>query len=107
MRRTIMDILTGSLDLIFPPISNYMAEKFYNDRDIKEYLKSSKFYIMAIRKELKFVDYDIPDMKKPKLRFRISIGDFKSSYITLDFNKYVKAVEIYKDAILDLDRLNY
>ena len=25
----------------------------------------------------------------------------------LDFNKYVKAVEIYKDAILDLDRLNY
>ena len=80
-----MSILNCYLDLIYPPISNQEGVWFWEDEEVREYVKSSKLYMLVHRKELKFVDVDITQIPMGIFKFKISMGEYKSSYFSYQF----------------------
>lgn len=80
-----MSVLSCSLDLIYPPISNQEGVWFWEDKEVREYVKSSKLYMLVHRKELKFIDVDLKEIPMGVFRFRISMGEYKSSYFSYQF----------------------
>ena len=80
-----MSILNCSLDLVYPPISNQEGVWFWEDEEVREYVKSSKLYMLVHRKELKFVDVDVSNIPLGYFRFKILMGEYKSSYFSYQF----------------------
>lgn len=85
-----MSILNCSLDLIYPPISNQEGIWFWEDEEVREYVKPSKLYMLVHRKELKFVDVDTIKIRMGYFRFRISMGEYKSSYFSYQFTDRIE-----------------
>lgn len=75
-----MSVLNCSLNLVYPPISNQEGVWFWEDKEVREYVKSSKLYMLVHRKELKFLDVDLKEIPRGIFRFRISMGEYQSSY---------------------------
>lgn len=80
-----MSILNCSLDLVYPPISNQEGVWFWEDEEVREYVKSSKLYMLVHRKELRFVDVDVSNIPLGYFRFKILMGEYKSSYFSYQF----------------------
>lgn len=74
-----MSILNCTLDLIYPPISNQEGEWFWQDEEVREYVKESKLYMLVHREELKFQDTDLKELIKGVFKFKIKMGEFISS----------------------------
>lgn len=81
-----MSVLNCSLDLIYPPISNQEGVWFWEDEEVREYVKSSKLYMLVHRKELKFVDINESLVLNGQFKFKISMGEFVSSYFAFQFS---------------------
>ena len=89
-----MSILNCSLDLIYPPISNQEGVWFWEDEEVRKYVKQSKLYMLVHRKELKFVDVDVKKIPMGIFRFKISMGEYISSYFSYQFTEnIVKLIE--------------
>ena len=80
-----MSVLNCSLNLVYPPISNQEGVWFWEDKEVREYVKSSKLYMLVHRKELKFLDVDLKEIPRGIVRFRISMGEYQSSYFSYQF----------------------
>ncbi len=80
-----MSVLNCSLNLVYPPISNQEGVWFWEDKEVREYVKSSKLYMLVHRKELKFLDVDLKEIPRGIFRFRISMGEYQSSYFSYQF----------------------
>lgn len=80
-----MSVLNCSLNLVYPPISNQEGVWFWEDKEVREYVKSSKLYMLVHRKELKFLDVDSKEIPRGIFRFRISMGEYQSSYFSYQF----------------------
>lgn len=80
-----MSTLLCTLDLAYPPISNQEGVWFWEDSEVREYLKKSKLYMLVHRKELKFVEIVEREIPLGIFKFKISMGDFTTSYITYKF----------------------
>lgn len=80
-----MSVLNCVLDLVYPPISNQEGCWFWKDKEVREYVKSSKLYMLVHRKELKFFDIVLTEIPKGIFKFRISMGEYQSSYFSYQF----------------------
>lgn len=80
-----MSVLNCSLNLVYPPISNQEGVWFWEDKEVREYVKPSKLYMLVHRKELKFLDVDLKEIPNGIFRFRISMGEYNSSYFSYQF----------------------
>ncbi len=81
-----MSVLMCSLDLVYPPISNQEGVWLWKDEEVREYVKSSKLYMLVHRKELKFADIDETLIKSGRLNFKIVMGDFISDIFSYRFS---------------------
>lgn len=89
-----MSIMNCYLDLIYPPISNQEGVWFWEDEEVREYVKSSKLYMLVHREELKFTDVDIIQIPMGIFKFKISMGEYKSSYFSYQFtDNFAKLIE--------------
>lgn len=82
-----MSVLYCSLDLVYPPISNQEGVWFWEDEEVREYVKRSKLYMLVHRKELKFIDIDTRAMINGMFRFKISMGNFKSGFFSYKYTE--------------------
>lgn len=82
-----MSTLICTLDLAYPPISNQEGMWFWEDKEVREYFKKSKLYMLVQRKELKFMEIIEKDIKSGIFKFKISMGTYRSSYITYRFTE--------------------
>lgn len=82
-----MSILNCTLDLAYPPISNQEGVWFWEDEEVREYVKNSKLYMLVHRKELKFTDVDTEAICMGIFKFKISMGEYKSSFFSYQFTE--------------------
>ena len=87
-----MSVLNCTLDLIYPPISNQEGVWFWEDKEVREYVKSSKLYMLVHRQELKFVEVDERMIVQGILKVKISMGDFISKYFLFQFTDDISAL---------------
>lgn len=97
-----MSTLLCTLDLAYPPISNQEGVWFWKDKEVREYLKKSKLYMLVHRKELKFVEIVEKDVFLGIFKFKISMGDFKTSYITYQFTDKI-ALFLQSHGLIDFE----
>lgn len=97
-----MSVLNCSLNLVYPPISNQEGVWFWEDKEVREYVKSSKLYMLVHRKELKFLDVDLKEIPRGIFRFRISMGEYQSSYFSYQFTDNL-AMLIEECGALDIE----
>lgn len=86
-----MSVLNCFLDLIYPPISNQEGVWFWEDEEVREYVKRSKLYMLVHRKELKFINIDNELLVKGIFKFKISLGEFASEYFSFQFTDDISA----------------
>lgn len=78
-----MKVLTNELSLSYPPISNQEGEWLWEDREVREYVKTSKLYMIGHRKELFFYEAQIKFQKFGFIKFRLKLGDILSPQIKM------------------------
>ncbi|MFL0198116.1 hypothetical protein ACJDU8_21490 [Clostridium sp. WILCCON 0269] len=78
-----MKTLNCELDLAYPPISNQEGVWFWEDEEVREYVKSSKIYMIVHRKQLKFKDVCWKPKEFGVIKFKIIMGDIVSPEINL------------------------
>ena len=82
-----MSVLNCTLDLAYPPISNQEGVWFWEDEEVREYVKNSKLYMLVHRKELKFSDVDTKLLCMGIFKFKIIMGEYKSSFYSYQFTE--------------------
>jgi len=88
-----MKTLNCELDLVYPPITNQEGEWFWKDEEVREYVKCSKIYMIAHRKELKYKDMNYYPEGFGVIKFQIVMGDIVSPVIEFS----IKFAMDYKD----------
>lgn len=78
-----MKALNCELELVYPPISNQEGEWLWKDEEVREYVKSSKLYMIVHRKEIKFKDPCCEAKGFGIIKFKIIMGDIVSPEIEL------------------------
>ena len=51
-----MKSLINTLSLVYPPITNQEADWLWEDRDVREYVKESKLYMIVQRRCIEFYE---------------------------------------------------
>lgn len=84
-----MKSLLCNLKLVYPPFSNQEGEWLWDDKEVREYVKDSKLYMIVHRKELKFCDYDGKEIAKTGIfKFKLKLGSTKTPFIYFDIFKH-------------------
>jgi hypothetical protein len=97
-----MSILNCTLNLVYPPISNQEGVWFWEDEEVREYVKNSKLYMLVHRKELKFSDVDTKALCRGIFKFKISMGEYKSSFYSFQFTENMaKLVEEHGSVLIE------
>lgn len=78
-----MRALNINLSLIYPPISNQEGEWLWKDKEVREYVKRSKLYMIGHRKELKFKDVNFIQIDFGVIKFKMELDDIISPTISL------------------------
>lgn len=85
-----MKSLLCELQLVFPPFSNQEGEWLWDDKEVREYVKDSKLYMIVHRKELKFCNYDGKDIANTGVfKFKLKLGNIKTPFIYFDIKPYL------------------
>ena len=79
---SISKLLINHLHLIYPPITNQEGEWLWKDAEVREYVSSSKLYMIVQRAEVLFTDYKLNAAHG--LEFRLQMGNKISPLITMD-----------------------
>lgn len=82
-----MRILLNELKLVYPPFSNREGEWLWEDKEVREYVKDSKLYMIGHRRELKFTEYTY---ELNYIKFKIKMDDTKSPFIKLFLKDEIK-----------------
>jgi hypothetical protein len=80
-----MNVMMSTLHLVYPPVSSYEADHVKRDSQVEERLRSSDFYMMAMRAEVRFEDVDDDGLRwKVRVTGKNALGQPIIDYVTLD-----------------------
>lgn len=94
-----MKVLLNELKLVYPPFSNQLGDWLWKDKEVREYVKHSKLYMIGHREEIIFVDYN---WNKDHIFFKIKMGDRISPLIKMYLNNHIKYM-IQNDIVLNIE----
>lgn len=75
-----MYISTNLLKLVYPPISNQFAEWLWDLKEVRDYVKNSKLYMLAQRREVLFQNYSAANNY---IYFDLSCGEHQSKNLSI------------------------
>ncbi|WP_095048934.1 hypothetical protein [Pseudomonas sp. Irchel s3h9] len=77
---------TNLLKLVYPPISNQFAEWLWEVRAVREYVKKSKLYMLAQRREVLFRNYDVVSNK---ILFDLVCGEYERKNLSICISELI------------------
>ncbi|EBV3304200.1 hypothetical protein DOH45_24615 [Salmonella enterica subsp. enterica serovar Enteritidis] len=77
---------TNLLKLVYPPISNQFAEWLWEVKAVREYVKKSKLYMLAQRREVLFQNYGIASNK---IFFDLVCGEHESKNLSVCISELI------------------
>lgn len=95
--------LINSIQLVYPPISNQEGDWLWDLKEVREYFKSSKLYMIGHREELFFEDVTFHSTDSGLIRFKLKMGDIESPYIEYSLHRELEIlVTNYEEVELEI-----
>jgi hypothetical protein len=91
-----------SLRLVFPPISNQVADWLKGDPDVETVLRKSNLYMMAQREEAKFTTVRWLDPDLHLLEVNLRLGDAVNDSCVIDLHEVAERHPIQDDHRLEV-----
>ncbi|MDQ8734249.1 hypothetical protein [Paenibacillus sp. LHD-38] len=84
-----MRLLLNTLKLVYHPITNQEGDWLWEDKEVKEYVKNSKLYMIGHREELKFKDAIFIHEDNGIIQFQLSTKSVQSSTIQISVDNCI------------------
>lgn len=78
----------NALTLVYPPISNQVADWLSDVAEVREYVKHSKLYMIAQRHEVLFTNYTVTN--DHIFQFGLRCGDTSKGNLSIDLSKLIE-----------------
>lgn len=87
-----MKSLINTLSLVYPPITNQEADWLWEDKEVREYVKESKLYMIVQRRCIQFYETEFV-FEKYHIEFKLKMGEMYSTKIVLNLKNKIKNLD--------------